>query len=508
MKRILLFFTLLSLGNSLAAQQLPNMGHYIYNPYLLNPARTGAEEEGSLFIHFKRQWTSMPYSPITGIMGVELPIPSTNMGVGGMLYSDRAHLRTLTGGMGSYAYHIPLNPAKNHYLSGGLSVGAINQRFDFALANVDGRFDPQVLDEAAFGTSFDFSMGLLYRFRELQVDFAVLQAFNSQTRFLGEDADNIRFVNTRHFLSTLRYDFKFGEKKDLLFRPVVMGRFVQGLTPQLELNAQVAWREQFWLSLGYRSSNNQSAISALLASFGVRIRDRIFFGYSVESGLNAQFNGNMGLQHEFSLGYRFVKNEQLTALEKEMNRMQKRESSLLEEVARNRVDIDSIQRKQGQAEKEQKQLLRKQEQLLNSQEQIIQDLEKELKMTRDQLTGIRKDIDEQPLKYKKLGMVQFKAGSSSLTVNAMARLDALSAIFQQSENAKLYLYGNSSSDGSAELNLRLATERCSSVRKYLIGKGIDAERIIIIPMGEGNPLSGKEGVNEADRRVDLILSKE
>lgn len=502
MIRTILISTLLLLSYAIQAQQLPNMGHYIYNPYLLNPARTGAMgDEGSLFIHFKRQWTSMPYSPTTGILSVELPVQGTNMGVGGMLYSDRSHLITRTGGMGSYAYHIPLEKKFRHSFSAGLSVGAINQRFDFALANIDNRFDPQVLDESAFGTTFDFSMGLLYRWRDLEVGLSALQAFNSQTRFLGEEAGDLRFVNTRHFIVSARYDFHFGEGDKLLFRPILMTRLVDGVTPQIEVNAQFAWKKTFWLALGYRSSNTLSSTSAVLASFGVRIKDRIFFGYSAESGLDAQINSNFGLQHEFSLAYTFGENEKLTALEKEMNRMQKREGSLLEEVARNRVDIDSIQRGQGQARREQ-------ERLLERQERVIRSLEDELEMTREDLRKMRTDIEDQPMKYKKLGTVQFSVGSSTLSANAKAKLDALSAIFQQSANTTLYLYGNGSSEGSAELNLRLSTERCTSVRKYLIGKGITPERIIIVPMGEVNPSSGKEGVDENDRRVDLMISQE
>lgn len=502
MIRTIFISTLLLLAYVLQAQQLPNMGHYIYNPYLLNPARTGAvEDEGSLFIHFKRQWTNMPYSPTTGLLTVELPVQGTNMGVGGMLYSDRAHLLTRTGGMGSYAYHIPFEKANRHGLSVGVSAGAINQRFDFALANIENPLDPQVVEESAFGTSFDFTMGLLYRWRDLELGLSALQAFNSQTRFLGEEADELRFVNTRHFIASARYDFHFGQGDKLLFRPVLMTRMVEGMSPQVELNTQLAWRKTFWLALGYRSSNNRSSISAVLASFGIRIKERIFFGYSAESGLNAQFNGNFGLQHEFSLGYTFGKNEKLTALEKEMNRMQKRESSLLEEVARNRVDIDSIQKGQGKARREQ-------ERLLDRQERVIRSLEDELEMTREEMRKLRTDIDDQPLKYKKLGMVQFSVGSSTLSANAKAKLDALSAIFQQSKNATLYLYGNGSAEGSAELNLRLSTDRCTSVKKYLVGKGIDAERVLVVPMGKGNPIAGKEGVNSADRRVDLMISQE
>ena len=42
----------------LSAQQLPVLHHYVYNPYLYNPARAGQEDRTKINFHFKKQWVS------------------------------------------------------------------------------------------------------------------------------------------------------------------------------------------------------------------------------------------------------------------------------------------------------------------------------------------------------------------------------------------------------------------------------------------------------------------
>ena len=132
------------------AQQLPMMNHYIYNPYLYNPARTGQSDKGLIALHFKKQWTAMPNSPFTGAFSVESPVKTEklgNMGLGGMLYVDQTHIVSNVGGLASYAYHIPFvkNKSYKHGLSAGISVGFIHQRINYPDAIVENPNDNQLL---------------------------------------------------------------------------------------------------------------------------------------------------------------------------------------------------------------------------------------------------------------------------------------------------------------------------------------------------------------------------
>ena len=66
------------------AQQLPVLNHYIYNPYLYNPARTGQQDFGTVSIHFKKQWVAMPNSPFTGAVSLESPIKTKSLVIWGL----------------------------------------------------------------------------------------------------------------------------------------------------------------------------------------------------------------------------------------------------------------------------------------------------------------------------------------------------------------------------------------------------------------------------------------
>ena len=56
-------------------------------------------------------------------------------------------------------------------------------------------------------------------------------------------------------------------------------------------------------------------------------------------------------------------------------------------------------------------------------------------------------------------------------------------------------------------NQELSERRAQSVMNYLIGRGIDSDRIVAVGYGESHPIAGNETPLERrlNRRVDLVL---
>ena len=75
------------------------------------------------------------------------------------------------------------------------------------------------------------------------------------------------------------------------------------------------------------------------------------------------------------------------------------------------------------------------------------------------------------------------------------------------------LFGHSDSIGSDEANERASRTRAQSVATYLVDKGVDPDRITIVPMGEHNPVrpnlkldgSEDEAGQRANRRVEIAI---
>jgi len=114
-------------------------------------------------------------------------------------------------------------------------------------------------------------------------------------------------------------------------------------------------------------------------------------------------------------------------------------------------------------------------------------------------------------KIIKIGKVQFAFDSDKLLPPAFPVLDD---VVKKIKNAdfkfkKVMIEGHTSSEGSDEYNMKLSTRRSTSVRKYLISKGLPAELLEIAPFGEAKPIAPNdtEAGKEKNRRVEFIFEE-
>ena len=151
---------------------------------------------------------------------------------------------------------------------------------------------------------------------------------------------------------------------------------------------------------------------------------------------------------------------------------------------------------------------------IKEQGQEIEENKSQIDANKKELDELRKLIEDQPLKYKKVGEVFFDNGSTKLDNTSNANLDAVVKAIEemQGENKeiKIYVKGNASTNGDAKRNMALSMQRAAKVRQYLVDKGLDGENITIIPMGESDPTNGASaspGGESQDRRVDIIFTE-
>ena len=101
----------------------------------------------------------------------------------------------------------------------------------------------------------------------------------------------------------------------------------------------------------------------------------------------------------------------------------------------------------------------------------------------------------------------FAVDSSNLTYQSQATLDDLAGVLSEFHKTAVVVQGHTDSTGSETHNQNLSERRARSVKNYLIGRGIDANRMVSVGYGEGHPTttnSTQEGRNR-NRRVDVLL---
>ncbi len=162
-----------------------------------------------------------------------------------------------------------------------------------------------------------------------------------------------------------------------------------------------------------------------------------------------------------------------------------------------------IQRQQAEVKKTEAQL--------QAEKKARQDVEKKLSAAMASLSEVAKVKEEKRGVVITLsGSVLFASGKYTLLPIAQNKLDDVAKALQDQGFKAIVVEGYTDSRGSAEKNKQLSFDRADAVRQYLISRGIPAEKIRAVGLGEEQPVATNatpEGRAE-NRRVELVVTPE
>lgn len=104
--------------------------------------------------------------------------------------------------------------------------------------------------------------------------------------------------------------------------------------------------------------------------------------------------------------------------------------------------------------------------------------------------------------------LQFTSAKSVILKTSYPSLDQLAKVMADDMDLKLKVSGHTDNIGNKDANLKLSQERAEAVKKYLINKGINTERITTEGFGDTKPIGDnktKQG-RELNRRVEMLIS--
>lgn len=103
--------------------------------------------------------------------------------------------------------------------------------------------------------------------------------------------------------------------------------------------------------------------------------------------------------------------------------------------------------------------------------------------------------------------VNFEVNSDKITVESYRILDEAAAVLLKYPELRIEVQGHTDSDGSEESNFDLSDRRAESVVRYLVGRGVAAERLTWMGYGESRPLVGNDSAEgkAINRRVEFHL---
>ena len=107
-----------------------------------------------------------------------------------------------------------------------------------------------------------------------------------------------------------------------------------------------------------------------------------------------------------------------------------------------------------------------------------------------------------------LDKVYFDVGKSTIKAASLPLLDEVATVLIENPRLlKVSVDGHTDDQGSARVNTRLSQQRADAVRAYLIGRGVEAERLVAVGFGPARPLDPARtpAAREINRRVEFVI---
>ena len=103
--------------------------------------------------------------------------------------------------------------------------------------------------------------------------------------------------------------------------------------------------------------------------------------------------------------------------------------------------------------------------------------------------------------------IVFKTGSAVLLAKGKPILDTVVAYLKRNPDVEVTIDGHTDNTGSDKVNNPLSVKRAEATKKYLVSKGIKADRLVTAGFGSTQPVADnktKEG-REKNRRIEIKI---
>ncbi|MEZ0486124.1 OmpA family protein [Fibrella aquatica] len=109
----------------------------------------------------------------------------------------------------------------------------------------------------------------------------------------------------------------------------------------------------------------------------------------------------------------------------------------------------------------------------------------------------------------RLNNIFFDTGKSILRDESAPELDRMVVVMNENPKLGIELGGHTDNTGSNEINAKLSQDRADAVREYLIGKGVEPDRIASKGYGETKPVApnDSDAGRQQNRRVEFVITK-
>jgi type IX secretion system PorP/SprF family membrane protein len=286
MRKIYLSISALLISLFVYGQQQVLFTQYMFNQMAINPAYTGIHEGISTSMLWREQWVGFEGAPRTQTATIHAPISFRPISLGMMLLRDQLGVTTQNGINLDYAYRLRFG---NTRLSFGLQASL---NFFSSNYNQDAIIDPILANANVNVTRPNFGTGIMWHSDKFYLGISVPQLINQ--RFDPSNPDSESELIRHYFMSG---GYVFGLHENLLIKPNLLLKRVEGAPIQADLNVNVLLQRVIWLGISYRSLESLAALLQL--QLGPKMQIGYGFDFTTFTDLADVHSGS----HEIILNY-------------------------------------------------------------------------------------------------------------------------------------------------------------------------------------------------------------
>ncbi len=288
MKRVIIFFTLITCVSVLNAQQEAHFAQFVDNQLFVNPAYAGSTGGLNATLLHRDQWVGFDGSPRTSTFAINTPLSYESVGVGLSVVNDRIGPLNQSMIYGDFSYSLRFN--KNSRLSFGLKAGLNMISLNTSELNTTSGNDPSLNTDIRNELNPNIGFGIYYRSKNWFIGASSPKLFQRSYDGLSLNLEKRHYFANAGFVTALNDAWKL--------RPVVQVKFTEGAPMSIDGSLAGIYRETWFIGANYRLGAATGFYCQFQAMPSLRI------GAATEFGLTELRKYNNGT-FELMLSYDF-----------------------------------------------------------------------------------------------------------------------------------------------------------------------------------------------------------
>ena len=275
----------------LHAQQDPLNSQYMFNGMIINPAFAGQGERLNIAYMYRRQWTSIPNSPLVQNVSINTPISYQRIGLGLQFVNERIHIQNNLSVNASCSYKINF---ANGTLAFGINAGFKQMRIDVSDLEIKDVQD-KLLNQPTLMLP-DLGAGLLYSDKSIYVGVSMLHLIPGS----GDIGLNNTIVYNQVAHYYLMGGYKANISENIQLIPSIILRYVPNTPIQADITIHAMYKQICWAGVSWRTAPVVAFQAGFKFSELLHINQSMKIGYSYDLGYGG-IAYQLGGSHELML---------------------------------------------------------------------------------------------------------------------------------------------------------------------------------------------------------------